>query len=85
MSSNNDTYSSYISQLNLLTPINLVPDSTREKNFETDLESWSNAQFIDVSYGMGFPDNDFEISPGVFEDQDMVAQPTMMVQSDLST
>ncbi|CAG8761164.1 33982_t:CDS:1 [Gigaspora margarita] len=85
MSSDNDTYGSYISQLNLLTPIALVPDSTREKNFETDLESWSNAQFIDVSYGMGFPDNDFEVSPGVFEDQDIVAQPTMMVQSDLST
>ncbi|CAG8805820.1 6218_t:CDS:1 [Cetraspora pellucida] len=84
MSSNNDTYNSYISQLNLLTPIAMVSESTREEDFEADLESWSNAQFIDVSYGMGFPDNDFEASPGVFEDQDTTTQP-MIIQSDLSS
>ncbi|CAG8556854.1 26673_t:CDS:1 [Racocetra persica] len=80
MSSNNDTHNSYISQLNLQTPIAMVSDFTREEDFESDLESWSNAQFIDVSYGMGFPDNDFEASPGVFEDQDI----PMIVQNDLS-
>ncbi|CAG8711091.1 27566_t:CDS:1 [Dentiscutata erythropus] len=86
MSSNNDTYNSYISQLNLLTPVSLMSDSTREEDLnDTDLESWSNSQFIDVSYGMGFPDNDFEVSPGMFEDQDIAAQPAMMVQSGLST
>ncbi|CAG8525474.1 2838_t:CDS:1 [Cetraspora pellucida] len=84
MSSNNDTYNSYISQLNLLTPIAMASESTREEDFEADLESWSNAQFIDVSYGMGFPDNDFEASPGVFEDQDTTTQP-MIIQSDLSS
>ncbi|CAG8644787.1 5444_t:CDS:1, partial [Scutellospora calospora] len=70
------------------TPINLMSESTQDKDPNVDLEFWSNVQFIDVSHGLSFPDNDFEVSPGVntvCEDQDIIAQPTMIVQRDLSS
>ncbi|CAG8578003.1 16884_t:CDS:1 [Cetraspora pellucida] len=89
MSSNyNDPYNSYISQLNLLNPVNL-PDMSQEE-LDTQLEFWSNAQFtFEVQPNMNLMEDAFEVSPSLDakmeQDALIAAQPTILTQQDTSS
>ncbi|CAG8464305.1 25842_t:CDS:1 [Dentiscutata erythropus] len=85
MSSNyNDPYNSYISQLNLLNPVNL-PDTSQEE-LDTQLEFWSNVQFtFDVQPNLNLMEDTFEVDTKMEQDALAAAQPTMLTQQDTSS
>src|ERR1043166_9661267 len=89
MSSNYNYNNFSLAQLNSLTPV-AAPEMSDE-DLARELELWSNTQFtFEVPPGMGLLDEEFQVSPTIdtkLEDQDVnvVTQPTMIVQHDLTT
>ncbi|CAG8723753.1 22759_t:CDS:2 [Gigaspora margarita] len=86
MSSNyNDPYNSYISQLNILNPVNL-PEMSQE-DLDAHLEFWSNAQFtFEVQQpNMNLMEDTFDVDTKMEQDALITAQPTMLTQQDTSS
>ncbi|RIB20116.1 hypothetical protein C2G38_2015529 [Gigaspora rosea] len=85
MSNYNDPYNSYISQLNILNPVNL-PDMSQEE-LDAHLEFWSNAQFtFEVQQpNINLMEDTFDVDTKMEQDALITAQPTMLTQQDTSS